>query len=114
MLWRDAPVFLQPRTSTLCPGRTSRWTYDNQNVSSTSSFQESSGQYWGLAFPLNPQVLLPSDPVNTAAAAVPSPACDSCPMPLQLSRLYTNSQYQHDPGQCLKCYDVKVGMVIKY
>ena len=74
----------------------------------SSCLQESSGQYWGLAFPLNPQVLLPSEPAVTAA---PPPACDSCPMPLQLSRLYTNSQYQHDPGQCLKCYDVKVSSV---
>ena len=79
---------------------------EHQNEFITCSFQESSGQYWGLAFPLNPQVLLPSDPVSPAS--VPPPACGSCPMPLQLSKLFTNSQYQHEPGQCLKCYDVKV------
>jgi len=78
----------------------------NQYTLPRPDIKESSGQYWGLAFPLNPQVLLPSDPVSPPS--VPPPACGSCPMPLQLSKLFTNSQYQHEPGQCLKCYDVKV------
>jgi len=69
--------------------------------------------YWGLAFPLNSDVLQPNDGVANQSPAFSVSTnqssavghVNSCqPMPLQLSLVFTNSLYQHDPGQCLVCY----------
>ena len=63
--------------------------------------------YWGLAFPLNSDVLQPKDVATNQSEAF-SQVTSSQPMPLQLSLVYTNSLYQHDHGQCLVCYKNQV------
>ena len=74
--------------------------------------------YWGLAFPLNPTVLQPSDPQPPPdqRPSPPSPPPAVIPMSLPLSLLYTNGLYEHDPTTCLNCFSVQVSYptVISY
>ena len=60
--------------------------------------------YWGLAFPLNPDVLQPSSPPLPPAP----PSQSVIAMPIALSILYTNGLYAHNRQTCLICHSVQV------
>ena len=65
--------------------------------------------YWGLAFPLNPGVLQPSDPSLPASPPLPS-SLPVIPMPIPLSILYTNGLYAHNKQTCLICHSIQVNL----